>query len=89
MWIPKNAALIRGQRLFEAQHLLEEIRCTENFLLHCICENRYTLSMRKKPYFPKINIQKKKHAQKCWLIQLFLELINNNSFSIVTCLSFR
>ena len=26
MWIPKGAALIRGQRLFEASCLLEEIR---------------------------------------------------------------
>ena len=25
MWIPKDAALIRGQRLFEARRLLEEI----------------------------------------------------------------
>ena len=25
MWIPKGVALIRGQPLFEAQHLLEEI----------------------------------------------------------------
>ena len=26
MWIPKNVALIRGQRLFETPCLLEEIR---------------------------------------------------------------
>ena len=26
MWIPKSPALIRGQRLFEAQHVLEEMR---------------------------------------------------------------
>ena len=64
MWIPKNAALIRGQRLFEAQHLLEEIRCTENFLLHCICENRYTLSMRKKTIFPENKYTKKKNMHK-------------------------
>ena len=25
MWIPKGAALVRGRRLFEAQHLLEEV----------------------------------------------------------------
>ena len=25
MWIPKDATLIRGRRLFEAQRLLEEI----------------------------------------------------------------
>ena len=26
MWLPKGAVLITGQPLFEAQHLLEEIR---------------------------------------------------------------
>ena len=26
MWVLKSAAIIRGRRLFEARHLLEEIR---------------------------------------------------------------
>ena len=29
MWIPKGAVLIRGRHLFEARHLLEEIRYVE------------------------------------------------------------
>ena len=32
MWVPKSMALIRGRRLFEAQHLLEEIRCLKSKL---------------------------------------------------------
>ena len=35
MWIPKGATLIRGHRLFEARHLLEEIKyqmwCNHSF----------------------------------------------------------
>ena len=27
MWIPKDATLIKGRRLFEAQRLLEKMRC--------------------------------------------------------------
>ena len=59
----------------------------ETFFLNSICEKIYT------PNKHNINILWRKYAKgnmhkKCWLIQLFLESINN-SLSIVTCLSFR
>ena len=48
-----------------------------------------TRQVCKKFKFPENKYKKKYMHKKCWLIQLFLESINNNSFSIVACLYFR
>ena len=65
-----------------------KIKWTQKFILNSICKDRYTLSMQKIHFSRKyIQKKKKKKLKKCWLIQLFPESINNNSCSIVTCLS--
>ena len=59
-----------------------KIKYTQNFLFKGICKTRYMRSMQKNSYLPKINTQKK-YAQKMLVnAALFLESINNSSFSI-------
>ena len=36
MWIPKGAAVIRGRRLFDARHLLEETQYMRS--VHALCQ---------------------------------------------------
>ena len=64
--------------------ILANIKYMKIFILNSTCENRYILSMQKIHISQKKNTKKK--YKKCWLIQLFLESINNSSFSIMTCL---
>ena len=61
-----------------------KIKYTQEFLFKGICKNGYMRSMQKNSYLPKIKTQKK-YAQKVLVnAALFLESINNSSFSIVT-----
>ena len=61
-----------------------KIKYMQNFLLKSICVNICTQFI-----FPENEYTKKNMHKKWSLIQHFLESINNNSFSIMTCLSFR